>query len=228
MSTLVLNTDDAPAIEIPLGLRTLAAFRRWAFSAEFPQRGRVDYIGGRIEVDMSPERAFTHGSPKVELIRVLGNFLEQQDIGLLFADRMRVSCPAADLSAEPDLVLVTHAALQDGTVVFGEPTRSGSGDYLELQGGPDLVVEILSPNSVRKDTRDLPPRYFEAGVREFWLIDAIHETFRFQVFGRGKTGFVARRADAYGFQKSTVLGARVAMEQRITNRGYPSYRLTFS
>jgi Uma2 family endonuclease len=217
----------ADSVEVPLNVRTLRAFRRWAFSPDFPQSGRIDYIGGRIAVDMSPERAFTHGSPKVELIRVLGNYLNQQDVGLLFSDRMRVTSLEADLSAEPDLVFVSYTALQEGRVAFDEPTKRAPRDFLELRGAPDLVVEILSPGSIRKDTRDLPPRYFTAGVREFWLVDALRTPFRFQVFGRGPTRFMARRRDQLGFQPSAVLGVKVLMEQRTTARGFPGYRLTF-
>ena len=34
---------------------------------DFPERGRIDYIAGQIEVDMSPEDLFTHGSLKTEI-----------------------------------------------------------------------------------------------------------------------------------------------------------------
>jgi Uma2 family endonuclease len=216
----------ADEVEVPLDVRTLKAFRRWAFSKDFPEHGRIDYIGGRIEVDMSPERAFSHGTPKVELIRVLANLLEQRDFGMLFSDRMRVTSLEADLSTEPDLVLVTYKSLEDGRVALGEPSHSAPGDFLEIQGGPDLVVEIVSPSSIRKDTRDLPRAYFAAGVREYWLVDALGDEFHFQIYARGRSGFAARRSDRYGFQKSGVLGGSVSMEQRITSRGLPSYRVT--
>jgi hypothetical protein len=41
-------------VEIPY-FHSLAEFRAWALSDDFPERGRIDYIDGRIEVDMSPE-----------------------------------------------------------------------------------------------------------------------------------------------------------------------------
>lgn len=49
-------------VEVPLSIQTLEDFRRWALSDDFPERGRIDYIDGRIEVDMSPEDMFTHGT----------------------------------------------------------------------------------------------------------------------------------------------------------------------
>ena len=41
---------------IPGDVATLAAFRRWAVSDEFPQTGRIDWVASHIEVDMSPSR----------------------------------------------------------------------------------------------------------------------------------------------------------------------------
>ncbi len=38
-----------------------------------------------------------------------------------------------------------------------------AGRYVELEGAPDLVVEIVSDSSVAKDTQRLPPRYAAAG-----------------------------------------------------------------
>ena len=39
-------------------------------------------------------------------------------------------------------------------------------------GAPDLVVEILSPSNSRKDLKDKYELYQEAGVPEYWIVDA--------------------------------------------------------
>jgi Uma2 family endonuclease len=39
-----------------------------------------------------------------------------------------------------------------------------------VYGAPDLVVEILSPSTARRDVDYKMPRYAQAGVREFWLV----------------------------------------------------------
>ncbi len=49
-------------VEIPLNLDNLAAFRRWVLADQFPQEGRIDFVEGQIEVEMSPEDLFTHGT----------------------------------------------------------------------------------------------------------------------------------------------------------------------
>lgn len=40
------------------------------------------------------------------------------------------------------------------------------------RGAPDLVVEILSPSTSRKDQREKFDRYERAGVREYWVVDS--------------------------------------------------------
>ena len=54
----------ADGIEIPPGILDLERFRAWARSDDFPERGRIDWVAGRLEVDMSPGDLNTHGSPK--------------------------------------------------------------------------------------------------------------------------------------------------------------------
>lgn len=36
---------------------------------------------------------------------------------------------------------------------------------------PLLVVEILSPSTSRRDRRRKPPKYFQAGAEEVWIVD---------------------------------------------------------
>ena len=43
--------------------------------------------------------------------------------------------------------------------------------YERIYGAPDLVVEILSPSSERKDCMLKMYKYMTAGVREYWIVD---------------------------------------------------------
>lgn len=212
-------------VEVPLDLRSLADFRRWATSDEFPQRGRIDYVTGRIEVDMSPEEVFCHGVLKGKVYASLLALVERDDLGYLFVDRTRISSIPGDVSAEPDVVFLSHDALASGRVRL-VPKAGGQRDrYVELEGGPDLIVEIVSDASVAKDTRLLPAAYFKAGVREYWLADARREPLVFQVHHRGQSGFEPVEPDADGFQQSTVFGCRFRLEGRRDAHGMPAFDL---
>ena len=43
--------------------------------------------------------------------------------------------------------------------------------HANVQGAPDLIVEILSPSSSTRDWRDKRELYAAHGVREYWIID---------------------------------------------------------
>ena len=40
-----------------------------------------------------------------------------------------------------------------------------------IYGSPDLIIEVLSPSSKRRDTIIKLHKYMDAGVREYWMID---------------------------------------------------------
>lgn len=220
MATILLDQG----IEIP-AMRNLTDFRRWALSEAFPQRGRIDYIDGRIEVDMSPEDVFTHGTLKSEIAARIKARVDELDLGHTLIADTRVSSVPADLSAEPDVVVITHQALDDSRIrlipkAAGEPDR-----YVEVEGGPDLVVEIVSDSSEQKDLRRLPGAYFKAGVRELWLLDARGPQALFQIHHRAAGSFVSTETDAEGYQTSDVLGTRCRLERSRHARGHWVYRL---
>jgi Uma2 family endonuclease len=200
MATSVIFEEQ---VEIPF-VGSLADFRAWALSDDFPERGRIDYIGGRIEVDMSPEDIFCHGTLKTELVIVLGQLVKGSRLGYLLTDRTRVSCPLADLSVEPDVVFVSEESLESGRVRLVPKTSGEEDRYVEVEGAADLIVEIVSDSSVAKDTRRLPTAYAQAGVREFWLADARGKRLTFEIHRWSPAGYQAAPRDADGFQHSAV------------------------
>jgi Uma2 family endonuclease len=212
MASLATSVVFEERVEVPLTVRSLADFRRWATSDEFPETGRIDFLEGRIEVDMAPEEFFCHGGVKTEIARVLSHRVKRLKIGFLRIDRTRVSSPAAELSAEPDIVFISAQTLASGRAKLVPKADRKRGRYIEVEGAPDLVVEIVSDSSVTKDTRRLPKAYFDAGVREFWLVDARGDELIFVIHRPGQEGFQPVARDADGFQPSAVFGCRFRLD----------------
>ena len=212
-------------VEIPLGIKSLAEFRQWALSEEFPQRGRIDYLAGRIEVDMSPEDFFMHGTLKAKVASEIEQRVEELDLGHTLIAETRISSVPGGLSAEPDVVVISHVALDDGRVRLIPKASGEEGRYVEVEGGPDLVVEIVSDSSVKKDTERLPAAYFAAGVLEYWLIDARGKELFFQIQHRGSNAFEPTQLDKDGFQRSNVLSASYCLDRDKHERGHWVYRL---
>ena len=212
-------------IEIPLDLQSLDEFRRWASSDEFPELGRIDYVDGCIEVDMSPEDLLTHGALKSEIHAVLHQRVKRGRLGHMFVDRARVSCPMAGLSSEPDVVFVSFESRSSGRVRLVPKAGGEPGRFVEIEGPPDLVVEVVSDRSVTKDTRSLPEAYAKAGVLEYWLADARGEQLLFRIHHLAESGFQAAAPDEEGFQRSTVFGCWFRLDGERDEQGEWSFDL---
>jgi Uma2 family endonuclease len=220
MATVLLDQE----IEIPT-IEDLEGFRRWALSEEFPQRGRIDYIAGRIEVDMSPEDLFTHGTLKLQIAGRIEDRVLEQELGYAFCAETRISSVSGDLSAEPDVVVITRTSINNGSVKLVPKASAKKGRFVEIEGAPDLVAEIVSDSSVIKDTQRLPEAYFEAGVKEFWLVDARGDELIFRLQRRGANSFLAAPIDDDGYQFSQVLDAWYQLERHEDSQGFWRYRL---
>lgn len=79
---------------------------------------------------------------------------------------------------------------------------------------PDLVVEIVSDNSVAKDTKQLPISYWRAGIAEFWLIDVRGRRTFFRIHTRGEGGYEPVSVDGENFQRSAVFNHRFHLGRR--------------
>ena len=212
-------------IEIPLDIHSLADFRRWATSDKFPEPGRIDFLSGSIEVEISPEDLFCHGTLKTEIVSTLHCRVKDERLGHLFTDSTRVSCPDADLSVEPDIVFLSHESLASSRVRLVSKAGGEPGRYVELEGPPDLIIEIVSDASVTKDTQRLPAAYFRAGVPEFWLADARGSQLIFHVHHRGPTTFSPVTPDPEGYQLSTVFGRSFRLDAHRDQQGHWSFDL---
>jgi Uma2 family endonuclease len=55
-----------------------------------------------------------------------------------------------------------------------------------MDGGPDLVVEVVSRDSRQRDHVDKKQVYQEAGVSEYWLIDPLQQRMEFYRLTAGR------------------------------------------
>lgn len=212
-------------LRLPAAARTLAGFRGWACSTEFPERGRVDYLAGDVEVDMSPEDLYTHGAVKAALAATLHRLVAEEERGYVFIDRARVSSPPAGLSAEPDVVVVLFESLDGGRVREVPAAGKGPGRFIELEGAPDVIAEIVSDSSQDKDLRRLPRLYARAGVRELWTVDARGEQVRFTISTLAASAYEEVAATAEGWTPSPTLGGSFRLLRHPTHGGRQAYRL---
>jgi Uma2 family endonuclease len=209
-AAVILDED----FQIPAEVFTLGRFRQWSQSDRFPEQGRIDYLNGVVEVDLSPENLYSHGVVKTAIAAELYVQIVKTGRGNVFGDRTRVVSVAAELSAEPDVVVVLWESLRGGRVREVPASSGAPGQFVELEGAPDLIVEIVSDRSVRKDRETLPGTYAAAGVRELWTVDARGGELQFEVRVLGRSGYQLLPVDGEGWVSSSLLGQSCRLVRR--------------
>lgn len=212
--SMTITTFDETAFDIPSGVDTLNGFRRWAYSRRFPERGRISFLDGKLEIDMSPEEIDSHSTPKGAIFAAMLNFNEMHDLGRVFPDGTMVVNVRANIANEPDVTFCSWQTLQSGRVEI-KSSLSGKRRYMELRGSPDVVVEIVSRSSGHKDKNILRQKYYDAGIREYWLIDAQGESIDFELLTRSSGRFRAVRAGKDGSRLSAVFKRRIRITREL-------------
>ena len=148
-----------------------------------PEDKRYELLDG--DLLMTPAPNLKHQDAQCRLGRRLAQFIEERALGKFFFAPCDVVLSDHDV-VQPDLLFVSRER---------EHLLSG-GDA--VRGAPDLVVEILSPATARRDRGYKHALYARHGVAEYWLVDPADETIAVHrlrggalavahTFGRGQT-----------------------------------------
>lgn len=220
ITKVIIACDDQ--INIPASVVDFKSFRRWLHSADFPEKGKICFINKAVWVDLSMEEFYIHGQLGLEISRVLANLMKETKYGLFGRDGTRYSHLETNLSTEPDGMVISNEAIASGRVQFRGGER---GDKTEVTGSPEIVIEIISRSSEEKDAQWAMAAYFDAGISEYWLVDAREEDdLKFDIFKRSKKEFVATRKQS-GWVKSGVLGKAFRLIQSEDSFGNPEFTL---
>ncbi len=116
---------------------------------------RYEIIDGELFVTPSPRRS--HQKVVTRLTSYLNEFAERTGCGEVYVARFDVVFSLFDV-VEPDILYVSkeHAS------VLTEKN---------VQGAPDVVVEVLSETTSARDGSIKHKLYARHGVQEYWLID---------------------------------------------------------
>lgn len=217
----VTVVDEREQITVPAWVVDLATFRLWMDSDDVPEKARIWYLKGEVWIDMSTEQIFSHAVLKNEFNFVLTGLVKTARIGLFLPDGPLLSNVVANTGGNPDAMFISDAALDANRVRLIEGKKGG---YVEVEGSPDMVLEVVSDSSVRKDNVVLRQAYWEAGVREYWRVDARKEPLTFDIFRRSAKGYSTTRKQD-GWLKSAVFGKLFRLTQRRDRHGHPEFTL---
>jgi Uma2 family endonuclease len=148
---------------------TLGPYRH-ADYLELPDEPRCELIYGRFYLMPSP--ILLH-QMVVFFLALRLNDMAREAAGLVVIAPMAVLL-ADHSTVEPDITYVSAERL-------GIARRW-------IEGVPDLVVEVLSPGTARRDRGEKLRLYAESGVREYWIVDPEARQIEFLVASGGTAG----------------------------------------
>jgi len=128
---------------------------------ELPDDGKqYEILDGELFV--SPAPVPRHQAVSRNLLLILGRFVADHRLGTIFY-------------APIDLILAENTIAQPD-LLFIRAGRESIVTERAVEGPPDLVVEILSPSSNRKDRTTKAGLYARFGIAWYWIADPIERT----------------------------------------------------
>ena len=126
----------------------------------------AEYVEGEVIKPMSVTEK--HDFLTNFLMTILTFYVSAKNLGRICGEpyQMKMTLNGKVKGREPDIFFIKTANLD----------RIGEQFF---DGAADLVIEVVSPESVMRDTQDKFEEYETAGVQEYWIIDPNRRTANF-------------------------------------------------
>ncbi len=169
---------------------------------EFDDADNFQYelLNGELVKKASP--TVQHQRISIRLIRALLKHLEQNPLmGEIFHAPLDVVLD--DFNApQPDILFIR----KENLAIIDEAEQI-------VRGVPDLLVEILSPGSIKRDRIEKMELYERFGVPEFWLIDPNNRSVEVYHLEEAKYRIFAFSAESGAVQSAVLAGLIVDLSQ---------------
>ena len=129
----------------------------------------------------------------------MGAFVRDRSLGRVYFSPFDVVLSDTDV-VQPDLLFVSN----------------GRADIItadNVQGAPDLVVEILSPATAERDKTVKVDLYARYGVIEFWIVDPVAKTITVLLRGESRFEVSGVFGEGQSLYSPTLEGFSVALEE---------------
>lgn len=120
-----------------------------------PEDGRYEVLEG--DLLMTPSPVTYHQVICTNLLLILGNHIRKELLGRIFVAPYDVVLSKYNV-VQPDLIFVSRHREH----IIGEKN---------IQGAPDMVVEVLSPGTRERDEKIKMKIYAKYGILEYWIVD---------------------------------------------------------
>lgn len=134
----------------------------------YQEKVREELIGGKV-VAMSPRPMYNHNHVAFNIAVIFNHYLRGKRCTAI-PDGTDLYLTEGDRFVPDMMVVCDRKKIQEDGV----------------HGAPDLVVEVLSPSTAKRDRVDKKAVYERCGVREYWLVDPKNRTIEQYFLRDGK------------------------------------------
>ncbi len=146
--------------------------KRWTYEEyyELDDDRRYEIIGGNLLMAPAPDTWHQDWSRK--LFRLIDRFVTKNNLGEVFYAPIDIVLNEEN-TVQPDIVFIATPNLQiiQRRAIFGVP---------------ELLVELVSPSSVRRDRYDKKALYARFGVKEYWIGDPANKALEILTLREGR------------------------------------------
>lgn len=131
----------------------------WTYSdyQHLPDDGkRYEIIRGVLFLANAPN--MDHQYTVTEIGAELRNFAKAQNLGRVYVAPCEVHLSEVSRPVQPDVFFIRQERIPDPHAPY-------------FEGAPDLIVEVISPSSIRLDRVTKFTEYEQTGVAEYWIVD---------------------------------------------------------
>jgi Uma2 family endonuclease len=131
----------------------------------------AEWVDGEV-ILMAPDNS-QHNRIVRFLTCMLDGFTQHHKCGELLIEKVQVRFAGLKRRREPDLCFITTPRLK---IIKTN----------HVEGAPDIVVEVVSPDCPSRDYRDKFIDYEAGGVKEYWIIDPLTQHIELYTLGPKK------------------------------------------
>lgn len=135
--------------------------------------------------------------------RQIGNFVSEHGLGYIIPAPFEVHLSASSRPVQPDITFIR--------------TERISGHALQIfEGASDLIVEVLSPESIRRDRVIKFTAYEAAGVTEYWIANPNARTVEVYILSHGEYASLGEFKEAETIQSQVLAGIEIVTNSLFT------------
>ncbi len=134
--------------------------KRLAFYNQVTEQEKAEFINGEIIVHSPVKKE--HNEISINLVKIIGTYVLEKELGFVGMEKILIQCTRNDY--EPDLCF------------FNKSKSDSFKKDQSLFPIPDLIIEILSSGTEKRERGIKYEDYQNHGVKEYWIIDPNKKT----------------------------------------------------